>query len=1147
MSGNTLRGTPNRGQSRGGIPFNNNSPSATGAPHGPPHAAAASSGIPRPVLETQATQSEVGGAGMSASRQKQSKRDENPHRNMGNLTYHELERARLLNNMDTDYYVKAIRKKMESDLSKKKHLTSRARHSRKAPPGTVLALKPSPALQIKPATTVAEAAQLMAAKREDCVLVTDDDDRIAGIFTAKDLAFRVVGAGQKPNHITIAEIMTKNPLCARTDTSATDALDLMVRKGFRHLPVMDENQDISGILDITKCFYDAMEKLERAYSSSRRLYDALEGVQSELGTSQPQQIIQYVEALRSKMSGPTLESVLDGRPPTTVSVRTSVKEAAQQMKENRTTAVLVQDQGAITGIFTSKDVVLRVIAPGLDPATCSVVRVMTPHPDFAPMDMSIQAALRKMHDGHYLNLPVMTSDGGEIVGMVDVLKLTYATLEQINTMSTSDSEGPAWNKFWLSLDDGTESMMSGEGSHTHHTNLGSRIMSPDMTRERIGDSVAPGDSASHVGIESPPHSIVTGHSPIQQSPAELPFPFKFKAPSGRVHRLQVIASQGIGAMVSNVISKLGNEVDAIGGAPAVEEGRISGGFALSYLDDEGDSVSITTDNDLLESILLARQGRREKVDLFVHDPEKPPVAASLPVEPLALPTPPISATPDLRQRRRYDDEDDDAEDEDDDISHVRRSRRSRSTPHEPEQVIQGVPNELLLPGAIVTLAVVIVGVFTISRLTTRDCSITSRPPPQPPTMIVRSIAARHGPRALTPVVRSCHRTIRTESLTGELSQESIEAFTARAANKAGRDLTDEQRAQVKALETLPQAHRRFKKLQRQTHHIGSAVNSGYIPSQLIKDPPSPKDITLELLMASQTHMGHHTSLWNPANARYIYGARQGIHLISLEVTAAHLRRAARVVEEVAYRGGLILFVGTRKGQMDIVTKAAKLAGGCHLFSKWTPGNITNRDIINRGKEIKVVDEQDAVLKGFERFQRTARPLLPDLVVCLNPLENYTMLYECGLANIPTIGVIDTNASPDWVTYTIPANDDSYRSIAVISGVLGRAGEQGQKRRLADAENGVVAWHSPTDTHRFISNAKEKWRMERKRWAHDHAGTEREGGGGGEAALLEMVQAQREQAMFGDAALEEEVQQEIEAAKMAEGAANWELRKQLLEQ
>ncbi|KAG6059460.1 hypothetical protein E4U32_004070 [Claviceps aff. humidiphila group G2b] len=676
MSGNTMRGTTSqRNQGRGPIPFATNSP--------------ASSNIPRPVLDPQPSESS---SSVSASRQKQTKRDE------------------------------AIRRKMESDLSKKKHLTSRARHSRKAPPGTVLALKPSPALQIKPNTTVSEAAQLMAAKREDCVLVTDDDERIAGIFTAKDLAFRVVGAGHKAANVTIAEIMTKNPLCARTDTSATDALDLMVRKGFRHLPVMDENQDISGILDITKCFYDAMEKLERAYSSSRKLYDALEGVHSELGSTQPQQIIQYVEALRSKMSGPTLESVLNGIPPTTVSVRTSVKEAAAMMKENHTTAVLVQDAGAITGIFTSKDVVLRVIAPGLDPANCSVVRVMTPHPDFAPMDMTIQAALRKMHDGHYLNLPVMNGEG-EIVGMVDVLKLTYATLEQINTMSSGDGEGPAWNKFWLSIDHETESIVSGDGSHSHHhTNMGSRLMS-DVNRDRIGDSVAPGDSASHVGAESPAHSIAPEIP--EQNPDDVPFAFKFKAPSGRVHRLQVVASQGMEALITAVAGKLGNEVDSIGGAPSVdEEGKMSySGFALSYMDDEGDSVSITTNNDLREAIVLARQGRRDKVDLFVHDPEKPPVAATPVVETPVVCTPPISTASGLRERSRaYNDDDDEDEDEDEqveqDYATIRRSRRIKTAPAQ-AQLIAGVPNDLLLPGAIVTLAVVIVGVFTIARATSR--------------------------------------------------------------------------------------------------------------------------------------------------------------------------------------------------------------------------------------------------------------------------------------------------------------------------------------------------------------------------------------------------------------------------------------------
>jgi len=208
-----------------------------------------------------------------------------------------------------------------------------------------------------------------------------------------------------------------------------------------------------------------------------------------------------------------------------------------------------------------------------------------------------------------------------------------------------------------------------------------------------------------------------------------------------------------------------------------------------------------------------------------------------------------------------------------------------------------------------------------------------------------------------------------------------------------------------------------------TRAIGSDVEQRYAPGLLIKNPLPPKHITLERLMAAQTHMGHHASLWNPANSRYIYGVRQGIHIISLETTAAHLRRAATVVEEVSYRGGLVLFVGTRRGQMEIVTAAAKEAKACHLFTKWTPGSITNRDIILRDRLVKIVNEHDSDLPGFERHLNQTRPLLPDLVVCLNPLENYTLLYECGLASIPTIGVIDTDADPSWVTYTIPANDD----------------------------------------------------------------------------------------------------------------------------
>lgn len=310
------------------------------------------------------------------------------------------------------------------------------------------------------------------------------------------------------------------------------------------------------------------------------------------------------------------------------------------------------------------------------------------------------------------------NDGGEIVGMVDVLKLTYATLEQINTMGTgADNEGPAWNKFWLSLDHETESMVSGDGSH-HHTHHTRSVMSPDMSRDRINDSVAPGDSASHAGVDSPPHSAVAPITP-ELPPSEIPFAFKFKAPSGRVHRLQVTAAHGMEEFVANVAAKLGAEVETIGGAPAVEDGLLSGGFALSYLDDEGDSVSITTDQDLLEAILLARHGHREKVDLFVHHPNQPPVAVAPAPEPVAHPTPPASSVVRERRKAHHEEESEEEEDESEEEAPVRRRTRTRTAPLQQEQVIAGVPNELLLPGAIVTLAVVIIGVFAIGRASSR--------------------------------------------------------------------------------------------------------------------------------------------------------------------------------------------------------------------------------------------------------------------------------------------------------------------------------------------------------------------------------------------------------------------------------------------
>lgn len=222
----------------------------------------------------------------------------------------------------------------------------------------------------------------------------------------------------------------------------------------------------------------------------------------------------------------------------------------------------------------------------------------------------------------------------------------------------------------------------------------------------------PTDSASHTGgRDSPDPSAFTG---APNSYEDVAFPFKFKAPSGRVHRLQVVPSAGMSELVNVVAEKLGSEAESIGGVPTFEDGKLSHtGFALSYLDNEGDTVSITTDRDLLDAISLAQLTHQDKVDLFVHDPEKAPLPATLAPQPsLVIATPSESQ---VRERKSTRSESDDESE----TMRPRRRERQAAPAAAQEQLIAGLPNELLLPGAIVTLAVAIIGVFAISRMSSK--------------------------------------------------------------------------------------------------------------------------------------------------------------------------------------------------------------------------------------------------------------------------------------------------------------------------------------------------------------------------------------------------------------------------------------------
>ncbi|KAI9066642.1 CBS-domain-containing protein [Trametes sanguinea] len=657
----------------------------------------------------------------------------------------------------------AIRKKIESELSRKRTISTtqhqggggrRRGNKPNVQKGTVAALKPSPALTVPENITVSEASQLCAAKRTDCVLVVDDDEGLSGIFTAKDLAYRVTAEGLDPHVTPVSQIMTRNPMVTRDTTSATEALQLMVQKHFRHLPVCNEEGNVVGLLDITKVFHEALDKVERSSSASEKLYSALAGVQSELGAGlgqnpQAAAMLSYVEALREKTALPELTSVMDSRTqPATVGPKTTVRDVAKLMKERRTTAVCVMEPAApgqtgapkIAGIFTSKDIVLRVIAAGLDASRCSVVRVMTPHPDTAPPTMTIHDALKKMYTGHYLNLPVVEADG-RLVAIVDVLKLTYATLEQMNSMSQeaaggeTDAEGgPMWGRFFESLgaNEDTESMVSGSHYQTD-THSHSRRFSRSMSHlvQSPHSEVHPNDSASVVDDDN--ESALAGYPKngenvpsIVGPPASIPpvddgtYVFKFRTPSGRTHRFQA-RHDNVEILREIVAGKLATDpfftqyktTDPADPPPDPTD------FTLSYTDEDGDIVLITSDSDVSDAVKIARATHTDRVVLFIQGgkgwadvmaeksaAQAEAVAAAAAQEmkevektesvvspPAAIPMPSPYAPPPYVQ-----------------------PPPPPAAPAEPE-LVMGIPKDLLLPASIGALAAVILGVFTISRLT----------------------------------------------------------------------------------------------------------------------------------------------------------------------------------------------------------------------------------------------------------------------------------------------------------------------------------------------------------------------------------------------------------------------------------------------
>ncbi|MFO6463316.1 30S ribosomal protein S2 [Jannaschia sp. KMU-145] len=229
------------------------------------------------------------------------------------------------------------------------------------------------------------------------------------------------------------------------------------------------------------------------------------------------------------------------------------------------------------------------------------------------------------------------------------------------------------------------------------------------------------------------------------------------------------------------------------------------------------------------------------------------------------------------------------------------------------------------------------------------------------------------------------------------------------------------------------------------------------------------EFSLRQLLEAGVHFGHQTQRWNPRMGPYIYGAKNGIHILDLTQTVPLLDQALTVVRDTVARGGRILFVGTKRQAQKPIADAAERCAQYYMNHRWLGGTLTNwKTVSNSINRLKNIDE--AMEQGFEGLTKKERlgmerdqgklqaslggiremGGLPDLIFVVDVNKEDLAIAEAKKLGIPVVAVVDTNCSPDGVDYIIPGNDDAARAIALYCDLVARAALDGMSAQLGAA-------------------------------------------------------------------------------------------------
>lgn len=240
-------------------------------------------------------------------------------------------------------------------------------------------------------------------------------------------------------------------------------------------------------------------------------------------------------------------------------------------------------------------------------------------------------------------------------------------------------------------------------------------------------------------------------------------------------------------------------------------------------------------------------------------------------------------------------------------------------------------------------------------------------------------------------------------------------------------------------------------------------------------------VTMQQLIEAGAHFGHQTHRWNPRMKPYIFGARNGIHIIDLSQTVPLFARALEFVQATVQAGGKVLFVGTKRQAQEPIAQAARACGQHYVNHRWLGGMLTNWKTISGSiKRFKALEEQlsgdTAGLTKKEVLQLTRerdklelslggiRDMggIPDVMFVIDANKEALAIKEANVLGIPVIAVLDTNVDPNGIAFPIPGNDDASRAVRLYCDAIAQAATKGGRDALVHSGADIGAMDVPVE-------------------------------------------------------------------------------------